>query len=83
MLMTYATRIRGFFDIAILPRYHSQFVAMLFQWSHAHCQHFCEFTDIVILSLYYPFNHVIFVQFCVATGVNCCMFHHLYDSAGV
>ena len=29
-----------FFDIANLLQYHPQFAAMLFQWSHAHCQHF-------------------------------------------
>ena len=39
----------------------------------------CKFADAMILSLYYPFHCPIFVQFCVATGWNCCMFYHLYD----
>ena len=37
--------------------------------------------EFAILSLYYPFICMIFVQFHIATGWNCSMFHHLGDSA--
>ena len=42
-----------------------------------------EFADVVILSLCYPFDCSIFAQFCVATGLNYCLFHHLHDLACV
>ena len=64
-------------DVANLPRYHPRFAATLFQWSHAHCQHFLlQFYSCTPLSIMW-----FFVQFCAATGWNYCMFHHLHDSA--
>ena len=52
-LMTHTTRIRGVFDVTISLRYRPQFAAMIFQWSHAHCQHFslwiCGHCDLIAL----------------------------------
>ena len=53
MLMTQTTRICGIFDVANLLQYCPQFGAVLFQWSHAHCQHFslqiCRHHDFIAL----------------------------------
>ena len=84
MLVTHTMQICGIFDIANSLWYHPWFAAMLFQRSHAHCQHFslqihrnCNFITLLPFSLH---------DFCAIlcwNWFNCCTFHYLYDSVCV
>ena len=66
-LITHTMQICGIFDIVNLLQYCPWFAAMLFQWSHAHCQHFsswiCRHCDFISLL---PFSSC---DFCV---ILCC-----------
>ena len=74
-LMTHTTQICGIFDVTNLPRHHPRFTAMLFQWSHVHCQCFlsqiCRCYDCIALLPFQSINFLCdFVLQLVETAVS-------------
>ena len=80
--MTHTTWIFGILDFANLLWYHPQFTAMLFQWPHAHCQHFsswiCRHHDFITLL---PFSLHDFLLQLVETAVcfTICLIHCVFS----
>ena len=59
--MTHTTQIRGIFDIANSLQYHLNLLQCFSNGPMHTASFFCyKFTAVVILSLSYPFNHMIF-----------------------